>query len=152
MNAAGLALIKEFEGCELRAYRDVAGIWTIGYGHTLGVKQGDVWSQEQADQALAADLASTEEIVARLSSPAAENQHAAMMSLAYNIGVVNFRNSSVLRQHKAGNFATAADDFRLWNKARIRGRLTVVDGLTRRREAERALYLTLDSPPMPAVS
>jgi lysozyme len=144
INAAGLNLIKTFEGCVLTAYQDVAGIWTIGYGHTRGVTVGMVFTQAQANQALADDLLSTETSVDKAVAGVAttDNQFAAMVSLTYNIGSGNFASSTVLREHKAGNTQAAADAFLMWNKATINGTLQVVAGLTRRRAAERELYLT----------
>jgi lysozyme len=144
INAAGLNLIKSFEGCVLTAYQDVAGIWTIGYGHTRGVTAGMVFTQQQADQALADDLLSTETSVDRAvqAVTTTDNQFAAMVSLTYNIGSGNFASSTVLREQLAGNTQAAADAFLLWNKATINGVLQVVAGLTRRRTAEQSLYLT----------
>jgi lysozyme len=144
INQAGLEMIKQFEGCELTAYQDVAGIWTIGYGHTLGVTAGMVYTQAQADEALASDLLSTETFVDNAVSAVntTDNQFAAMVSLTYNIGVGNFASSTVLREHLAGQTQKAADAFLLWNKATINGVLQVVQGLVNRRTAERTLYLT----------
>lgn len=144
VNQAGLDLIKSFEGCELTAYQDVAGIWTIGYGHIAGVTEGLVWSQEQADAALVADVAGTAAFVAHVTGApvTSDDAFAAMVSLAYNIGVGAFSSSSVLRFHRAGAYAQAADSFLLWDKVTIDGALQVVDGLERRRAAERTLYLT----------
>jgi len=144
INAAGLNLIKSFEGCKLTAYQDVAGIWTIGYGHTRGDTAGMVFTQQQADQALADDLLSTETSVDRAvqAVTTTDNRFAAMVSLTYNIGSGNFASSTVLREHLAGNTQAAAAAFLLWNKATINGVLQVVAGLTRRRTDEQALYLT----------
>ncbi|HEX4367769.1 MAG TPA: lysozyme [Rhodopila sp.] len=144
VNTAGLNLIKGFEGCVLTAYQDVAGIWTIGYGHTAGVTGGMVFTQDQADQALAGDLLSTETSVNKAVSAAntSDNQFAAMVSLTYNIGSGNFASSTVLREHLAAQIQPAADAFLMWNKATINGVLQVVNGLTNRRTAERSLYLT----------
>jgi lysozyme len=144
INAAGLTMIKNFEGCELNAYQDVAGIWTIGYGHIAGVTQGMTYTQAQADQALANDLLSTETSVEKAVAGVntTDNQFSAMVSLTYNIGVGNFASSTVLREHRAGQTQQAADAFLLWNKATINGVLQVVKGLANRRAAERTLYLT----------
>jgi lysozyme len=144
INAAGLTLIKTFEGCKLTAYQDVAGIWTIGYGHTLGVTAGMVFTQDQADQALASDLLSTETAVDKVVAGvnATDNQFAAMVSLSYNIGSGNFGSSTVLREHRAGQTQSAAEAFLMWDKATINGVLQVVSGLANRRSAERSLYLT----------
>jgi lysozyme len=144
INAAGLTMIKNFEGCELDAYQDVAGIWTIGYGHTGGVTQGMTYTQAQADQALADDLLSTETSVEKAVAgvDTTDNQFSAIVSLIYNIGEGNFASSTVLRAHRAGQTQQAADAFLLWNKATINGVLQVVKGLANRRAAERTLYLT----------
>jgi lysozyme len=144
INDAGLTLIKTFEGLRLNAYQDVAGIWTIGYGHTRDVSARMTFTQDQADQALNADLLSTETSVDRALDgvETTDNQFAAMVALSYNIGSGNFASSTVLREHRAGATQAAADAFLLWNKATIDGVLQVVRGLTNRREAERTLYLT----------
>ncbi|MEA2767159.1 MAG: lysozyme [Acetobacteraceae bacterium] len=144
INGAGLALIKVFEGCRLHAYQDVAGIWTIGYGHTLGVSAGVTFTQDQADQALVADLVNTETAVNTAVQGVAttDNQFSAMVPLSYNFGSAAFASSTVLREHRAGRTQQAADAFLLWNKATINGVLQEVTGLTNRRNAERTLYLT----------
>lgn len=143
IDVAGLALIKRFEGLRLEADQDVAGIWTIGYGHTRGVVPGMTITEAQADQALADDLGGAEAVVDDATADVAtgDNQFSAMVSLCFNIGSVNFRASTVLREHRAGAFAAAADAFLMWNKTHVDGVLQVVAGLTDRRTAERALYL-----------
>ncbi len=144
INDAGLALIKHFEGCRLTAYKDVAGIWTIGWGHTGGVSEGMTWTQDQADAALLEDLSGFETAVQTGVADAATtpNQFAAMVALAFNIGSGAFASSSVLREHRAGQYENAANAFLLWNKSTIDGVLQVVQGLTNRRTAERTLYLS----------
>jgi len=144
INDAGFALIQHFEGCRLQAYQDVAGIWTIGYGHTGGVTQGMTITQDQANRYLQSDLQSAENAVDAATSQASttDNQFAAMVSLCYNIGAGAFKSSTVLRQHLAGNTAAAAQAFLLWDKATIDGKLEVVEGLLNRRQAESQLYLT----------
>jgi lysozyme len=143
-NEAGLNLIKQHEGCRLTAYQDVAGIWTIGYGHIKGVHPGMQMTQQQADQTLADDLAGAEAVVesAKGGVSTTDDQFAAMVSLCFNIGSGNFRPSSPLREHRAGNGAAATDAFLMWNKAHVNGQLQPVAGLTNRRQAERQLYLT----------
>jgi lysozyme len=144
INTAGLNLIKHFEGCELTAYQDVAGLWTIGWGHRGGVIPGTTWTQAEANEVLRADLTSTEAAVERAVAgvETTDDQFAAMVSLAYNIGTGAFASSTVLRQHRAGDIESAADAFLLWDKATIDGVLQVVKGLANRRHAERTLYLT----------
>lgn len=127
----------------LTAYQDVAGIWTIGYGHTAGVTPGLVWTQEQAAAALAEDVAPTLAAVVAWQArhPCPRCQIIAMVSLAYNIGLGGFRGSSVLRNHNAGRFLMAADSFLLWDEAHIDGVLQEVPGLLNRRRIERREYL-----------
>lgn len=137
---AGIALIKEFEGCHLTAYLCPAGVWTIGYGHTQGVHKGQHITQDQADAFLHDDLSTFEQEVSRLlgSAPTTQNRFDAMVSLTYNIGGGAFARSSVLRLHKAGHYDQAAEAFIMWTRAGHR----VLPGLVRRRAAERALYET----------
>jgi lysozyme len=144
INKAGTELIKSFESCKLTAYQDVRGIWTIGWGHIAGVTEGMVYTQAQADSALLEDLEGAEAAVQKgiAAAPTTDNQFAAMVSLCYNIGAGAFAGSTVLRQHRAGAYQAAADAFLMWNKATIDGVLKQVAGLTRRRNAERTLYLT----------
>ena len=147
MNKAGLDLIKSFEGLRLKAYRCPAGVPTIGYGATgPDVRIGMIWTEGQADARLVADVARFEQAVAKaLTVPANENEFAAMVSLAFNIGTGAFARSSVLRRHNARDFAGAAEAILLWNKGGGR----VLPGLVRRRKAERDLYLTAEAMPLP---
>lgn len=143
INCAGLALIKAFEGLRLAAYRCPAGVWTIGYGHTgPDVKPGQRITAAEAEALLRGDLDRFESGVERALNGVVttENQFAAMVSLAYNIGLGGFGRSAVLRLHKAGKFTLAANALLLWVKAGGRS----LPGLVRRRTAERALYLTPD--------
>lgn len=142
-SANGVALIKRFEGLVLVAYLDIAGVWTIGYGHTgPEVKPGLVWSQAQALTALYADLASREDAIGRLvTAPLNQNEFDALVSFVYNIGVEAFRHSTTRRRLNAGDRTGAADAMLWWKKATIDGVLAEVDGLKRRRRAERALFL-----------
>jgi lysozyme len=143
-NDAGINLIKEFEGLRLKAYQDVAGIWTIGHGHIRTAIQGMEISIERAEELLKGDLKATEEGVTRALGdvPTTPHQFSAMVALAFNIGVNAFKGSTVLREHKAGNHQAAASAFLMWDKATINGKLQPVAGLARRRESERQLYLT----------
>jgi lysozyme len=138
-NEAGLALIRQFEGCRLKAYKCPAGIWTIGYGWTHGVKPTDQWTQAQAEEMLVKGLDQYENAVQSAigAHSTTNNQFSALVSICYNIGAGNFVKSSMLRHHKAGDYQKAADAFLLWNKAGGK----VLNGLTKRRQAERTLYL-----------
>jgi len=140
---AGRAIIREYAGLRLNEYLCPANKWTIGYGWTIGVKKGDVWTKEQAEEMLVEGLKVFEKQVLSAigNAPTTQHQFDAMVSLAYNIGVANLLRSSVLREHKAANYVVAANNFRKWNKATVNGALVELPGLVRRREAERALYL-----------
>lgn len=138
INAKGLVLIRDFEGFSAVAYLCPAGVWTIGYGFTQGVKEGDTITREAADARLTYEVGAFATGVANLiTRPASENELAAMTSLAFNIGLSAFGRSTVLRAHNRGDTDAAARAFALWNKAGGK----VMRGLTRRRAAEAALYL-----------
>ena len=144
--------IARSEGCRLKAYRCPAGVPTIGWGHTRGVKMGDTCTQAQADAWFVEDLTEFTDGVQRvLKREASDNELGAMVSLAYNIGLAGFAKSTVLKKHNEGDRQSAARAFGLWNKARINGVLQVVDGLTSRRAREAAMYLSDDTQPMPQV-
>jgi lysozyme len=138
INQEGIELLKQFEGFRSKAYKDIVGVWTIGYGFIKGVKEGDVLSREDAEIRLKEEL---EEYVAGVKSVCKvepnENQLAAMVVFAFNVGVAGFKKSTVIKAHNRGDFQAASRAFALWNKAGGK----VVAGLTRRRNAEAALYL-----------
>jgi lysozyme len=148
MNAAGVALLKDFEGFERQvagepgvavAYWDHLGkVWTGPYGFTRGVREGDRWTREQADERLADEVAEYERAVRDACRVLpSDNQVAAMTCLAWNIGITGFLRSTVLKAHNRADFEAAARAFGLWNRAGGRE----VRGLTRRRAAEADLYL-----------
>lgn len=137
INAEGLALIKDFEGLRLKAYLCPANVWTIGYGSTgPHVKQGTTIDGAEAERLLIEDLTRFERAVARACPVATDNQFAAMVSLAFNVGERAFTGSTLARLHNARDYAGAAAQFARWNK----GGGKVLPGLTRRRAAEAALY------------
>ena len=135
-------LIKEFEGCKLEAYPDPgtgAEPITIGVGHTGGVKLGDVITQEQADEYLVNDVAYSAKAVNQMVAVSiTQGEFDALCSFAFNLGIGNLKNSTLLKKLNSGDIQGAADQFLVWNKAAGK----VMAGLTRRREAERALFLT----------
>lgn len=132
-NSAGLKLIKEFEGCRLKAYKCPAGVWTIGYGHTAGVKEGDVITQAKADEYLKKDLQMYESYVSNSSLELNENQFSALVSFTYNCGAGN-----LMTLIKGRSLSQIADALLLYNKANGK----TLTGLIRRRKAERELFLT----------
>lgn len=134
----GIDLIKKFEGCRLEAYKCPAGIWTIGYGHTKGVKDGMIITQEQAEEFLREDLRIFEQTVEScVKVPLSQNQFDALVSFCYNCGSGALRTSTLLRLLNEGKYSEAGEQFLRWNKAG--GKVLV--GLTRRREEERELFL-----------
>lgn len=137
----GLDLTEQFEGCRLMAYQDVIGVPTIGYGHTKGVRLGMSSSLEQAEAWLLEDISYAEAMVNRLVKvPLSQNQFDALTDMVFNIGVGNFQGSTLLRKLNSNDYAGASLEFEKWNKA---GGI-VRAGLTRRRLAERDLFLTKD--------
>ena len=139
-NAAGISLIKQFEGVRLTAYQDMVGVWTIGYGHTgPEVKKGLSITQQQADQLLAADLQTFETGVGKaVTVPLNANQFSALVSFSYNLGLANLQSSTLLRLLNQGDYAGAAAQFPRWDRAGGQ----IVAGLRRRRQAEQALFQT----------
>ena len=128
----GIELIKQFEGCSLKAYKCPAGIWTIGYGHTNGVKEGQKITQVQANTYLMEDLKTYGKYVNNLQLPLNQNQFDALVSFCYNCGPGNLRTLV-----KNRTLSQIADALLLYNK----GGGVVLNGLIKRRNAERELFL-----------
>lgn len=145
VNQATLDLIKRFEGCKLTAYKDIVGIWTIGYGTTaaagLGITpdKGMTITQDRAEDLLRQGVEKFAATVdALITAKVNANEFGGCVSLAYNIGTTAFAKSTVLRELNAGNKDRAAAAFKMWNKADGE----VVQGLVNRRNAEVTLFLT----------
>jgi lysozyme len=135
----GIDLIKSFEGVKLTAYLCPANVLTIGYGHTgRDVTEGLIISEARAEELLRSDLMRFEDAVAKHAGPCPQGQFDALVSFAFNLGIAAMAGSTLVRRHKAGDFAAAAAEFPRWNKGGGR----VLPGLARRRAAERALYLS----------
>lgn len=140
ISQTGIDLIKSFEGCSLKAYRCPANVLTIGYGHTGGVKEGQVITQKQAEDYLRLDLGKYEKAVNDLGVTFNQNQFDALVSFCYNLGTGIFKDN-LLVAIKAQSWSNVASQMLLYNKARVNGKLTVLEGLERRRQAESALFL-----------
>lgn len=135
----GIALIKEFEGLRLKAYKCPGGVWTIGYGHTAGVRPGMVISERQAEEYLKADLIAFEKYLNGLGLALNQNQFDALVSLIYNIGIGNFQKSTLLRKARINaNDNSIMDEFLRWVYSKGR----VLPGLQRRRLREMKLYFS----------
>lgn len=134
----GLKLTELFEGCRQEAYLDQAGIPTIGFGHIKGVKMGDKCTIAQAEKWLEEDVQEAVGAVNRLVKvPLTQNQFDALVDFTFNLGAGNLAKSTLLRLLNRKDYVKAADEFPKWNKAAG----FVRKGLTRRREAERDLFL-----------
>lgn len=129
--------VKQFEGRELKAYRCSAGVLTIGYGHTKGVKEGDEISASEAEQLLVEDLTAIANDLNRLVNvPVSEGQYIALLSLAFNIGATALKKSTLLSQLNHKRYDEAAEWFDKW----IFSGGKESEGLKRRRAAERELF------------
>ena len=130
----GINLIKQFEGCRLTAYKCAAGVWTIGYGHTAGVKAGQKITQVQAESFLKDDLIKFEKLVEKYDARYHwnQNQFDALVSFAFNVGNIDQLTANGIRDTK-----TIAQKMLQYNKAAGK----VLSGLAERRKAEQALFL-----------
>lgn len=139
----GIDLIKEFEGCCLKAYLDVVGVKTIGYGHTKDVVMGTRITEQIAEELLKADLSDTEQVVSRLvRRKLTQYQFDALVSFVYNLGESNLLKSTLLKKVKINpNDPSIAMEFGKW----IHAGGKVLNGLIRRRAAEAELYFTKES-------
>lgn len=147
ISKTGIDLIKSFEGCYLTAYKCPAGVWTIGIGHTglvdgKQIHEGMTITQQKAEQLLSDYLENKyEPAVRNLGVEFNQNQYDALVSFCYNLGTGIFT-GNLLKAIKAKNWTSVANQMLLYNKARVNGTLTELNGLTRRRKAERELFLT----------
>ena len=137
----GVNLIKHFEGCRLEAYKCPAGVWTIGYGHTKGVKEGDAIEQEAAEAFLIEDLEAFEQAVARLVKvPITQQQFDALVSFTFNLGAGNLERSTLLEKLNGYQYIEVPEQMMRW----VRAGGQVLDGLVKRRAAEAALFQNKD--------
>mgnify|MGYP000878549539 FL=1 len=146
LSDAGARLIGQFEGYRANAYRDVGNIWTIGYGSThvngVPVKEGDTIDVPRALKALQEEAQMDATFLeSAIVNPLTQNQVDALISLCYNIGVGAFSGSTLRRTINARQPVTEKM-FTDWNKVRVNGVLTPSNGITRRRAAEYALFMT----------
>jgi lysozyme len=135
-------LIQHYEAFRADAYLCPAGVWTIGWGSTgSDIKRGMRWTRAQADARFAADLQRFgDAVMQRVRIPLQAHEQAALVSLAYNIGVANFSGSTLLRKLNGGERDGAAAQFAVWNKARVNGKLVVLRGLVTRRAHEARIF------------
>lgn len=147
-------LITEFEGFSSKPYLCPAGVLTIGYGHTAGVKDGQRITEEGARQLLVSDLLKfQEEIAPHIKVPVSLGQFSALMSFAYNLGVPALAGSTLLKKLNGGKEKEASEEFSRWVKAKVlkkqpngtfKPTYIVLGGLVRRRDAERTVFESED--------
>ena len=129
--------MKHFESCKLTAYQDSVGVWTIGWGHTAGVKKGDNWTQDEADDILLNDLEKFEGYVNQyVKVPLTQNQFDALVSWTFNLGPGNLKSSTMLTKLNEKSYDEVPSQMKRWNKAGGK----VLRGLERRRNAEAAMF------------
>ena len=135
-----IKLIKDSEGCKLKAYKCPAGIWTIGYGQTKGIKEGMVWTQQQADEDIikTALQAFNEAIKASpILATANMEKQAAIADFVYNLGITNYNKSTLKQRVDEGNWVSASTEIKKWNKSNG----TILNGLVKRRQLEADLLI-----------
>lgn len=137
----GLELIKRYEGLRTEAYKCPAGVWTIGYGHTHQVKQGDSIDTNIAHEYLKKDVRHAQNTINKyVTTNLEQHQFNALVSFTFNIGSGNFIKSTLLRMLNKTNYSGAENQFKRWNKARVNGALKPLRGLTRRRADEAEMF------------
>ena len=133
----GISLIKKFEGCEYNAYKCAADVLTIGYGHTKGVKEGDLITQQEADKILEEDMKEYEGYINDyVTVDLDQNQFDSLVSWVFNLGPANLRASTMLKVLNNKEYEEVPNQMKRWNKAAGK----VLEGLIRRREAESLLF------------
>lgn len=135
-----MKLIKESEGCKLKAYKDCVGVVTIGWGQTKGIKEGMIWTQQQADEDLiktALEVLNQAIKVSPILATANMEKQAAIADFVYNLGIGNYNSSTLKKYVDKENWASAYTEIKKWNKAGGK----ILKGLTIRREKEASLLL-----------
>lgn len=137
----GIDLIKKYEGCRLNAYRCPANVLTIGYGHTNNVRENQKITQIEAEKLLKEDLIIHSNNVLKLTKVKLnQNQFDALVSLEFNIGYGNFKNSTLLKLLNQGKYTLASNQFDRW----IYSKGKVLQGLVKRRKEEKELFLKIN--------
>lgn len=147
VNKAGFDLVRHFEGFYTKAYTCPAGVWTIGYGHTKGVKRGDTVTLDEAEQLLEADLdAAGAEVERLVRVPLKDNQYAALVSFVFNVGSGSLAASTLRKKLNAENYDDVPVELARWVKATDpkTGQKRTLAGLVRRRAAEGELWLSAE--------
>lgn len=140
MYEKAIDLIKKYEGFSARPYKCPAGVLTIGYGRTIDVRPYEI-TTEEAETVWLSKYVKTiaDQILAVVKVELSNNQICALIDFVYNLGISNFKSSTLLRKINQGDFSAAANELLRWNKA---GGI-VLKGLENRRIAERMLFLDI---------
>ena len=137
LSKTGIELLKHFEGCELKAYQDSVGVWTIGYGHTKGIYEGLEITQSEAEKMLQDELPEYEGYITDKVVPMLQqHEYDALVCWVYNLGPTNLSSSTLLKRLNAGEFKDVPFQMKRRDKAGGQPLL----GLTRRRNAEALLF------------
>ena len=137
----GLELIKKFEGCETTAYQDSVGVWTIGFGHTKGVEEGQTCSIEDAESMLADEMDEYEGYINNMVKvDLQQHEFDALVAWVYNLGPTNLGESTMLKVLNGGQFERVPDEMNRWTRAGGE----ILEGLVRRRQAESLMFQDLD--------
>ena len=137
----GLELIKKFEGCETTAYQDSVGVWTIGFGHTKGVEEGQTCSIEDAESMLADEMDEYEGYINNMVKvELQQHEFDALVAWVYNLGPTNLGESTMLKVLNGGQFDRVPDEMNRWTRAGGE----ILEGLVRRRQAESFMFQDLD--------
>lgn len=141
MSQAGIEFLKRLEGVRLKAYQDSVGVATIGVGHVLGVKLGDVITMEECEQFLKQDLKTAEDAVNNyIGAPINQNQFDALCSFTFNVGAKALATSTLKRKLNSHDYTGASNELLRW----VHGNGRILKGLVKRRASEKALF---DAPP-----
>lgn len=140
ISPTGVDLIKQFESLRLKAYQDIAGIWTIGYGSTKGVTPKLEINLEEAEFRLKSDINPAEQVINSIQTLLLQNEFDALVSLVFNIGVGAFKKSTIFKLLWAKELEKIPPQFLRWNKVRIKGELKVSPGLMNRRIKEKRVF------------
>ena len=137
----GLELIKKFEGCETTAYQDSVGVWTIGFGHTKGVEEGQTCSIEDAESMLADEMDEYEGYINNMVKvDLQQHEFDSLVAWVYNLGPTNLSESTMLKVLNGGQFDRVPDEMNRWTRAGGE----ILEGLVRRRQAESLMFQNLD--------
>ena len=141
MKTKNVDIIKQYESCELEAYKCPANVWTIGYGHTKGVTEGMAITEEEAEKLLQEDLEVVENYIDTLVYHLTQNQYDALVSFMFNVGIGNFSKSTMKKYLDSGDMLMASEEFDKW----VFCKGQVLGGLIARREDEKSLFLKEDT-------